>query len=94
MCKAMCKDMCKDMWNNMCKELYLMCKDMYVQGTIPSNVLCTMHCSGDYIDIGSELSSGSFILVSDTGLEQEEGGRMVRELGSNSFLSFLFASSS
>ena len=27
MCKAMCKDMCKDMWNNMCKELYLMCKD-------------------------------------------------------------------
>ena len=87
MCKAICKDMCKHMWN-------IMCKDMYVQGTIPSNVLCTMHCSGDYIDIGSELSSGSFIRVSDTGLEQEEGGRMVRELGSNSFLSFLFASSS
>ena len=87
MCKAMCKDMCKDMWNNMCKELYLMCKDMYVQGTIPSNVLCTMHCSGDYIDIGSELSSGSFILVSDTGLEQEE----VRELGSDSsVISFCF----
>ena len=87
MCKAMCKDMCKDMWNNMCKELYLMCKDMYVQGTIPSNVLCTMHCYGDYIDIGSELSSGSFILVSDTGLEQEE----VRELGSDSsVISFCF----
>ena len=78
-----------------------------MQGTIPyvQGYVCarnnTLKCalynallSGDYIDIGSELSSGSFILVSDTGLEQEEGGRMVRELGSNSFLSFLFASSS
>ena len=76
----------------MCKELYLMCKDMYVQGAMPSNVLCTMHCSGDYIDIGSELSSGSFILVSDTGLEQEEDEWHVSWVPI--LLSFLFASSS